>query len=556
MSAQDGGSLALLYRPQGPQQAGGGIELLYGGSVAPLRKRISTGFSAPWHPSQGIATATRAPFSVTAQLDPQKRGPWAKGVPLQSSRRAPFGVSARSDAQHQRPWGRYARRVQEQRRVPWGSPKTCDEQSALPWGVFGQRLANLARAQWGAALARDFASTGVWGECAGRPVLFLRHAWPLAVRADNTRTLPWNKYSRQLAPGWGVVVPDGTTPVDENGTVIVPIRRAYIVINSLSLVTIPGGDVLPATAFSMGVDADSWTWQWSATLHASALPLITPEPGGDPVELQAAVNGQPFRLTAEGYSRQRQFGSARISVRGRGRAAILDAPCAPVLNHGNAADRTAQQLANEALTINGVSIGWAVDWGLTDWLVPGGAWSHQGTYISAILDIAGAAGGYVQPHDTDATLRILPRYPQAPWDWAAITPDFELPAAAVAVEGTEWLQMPAYNRVHVSGTGVGVLGEVTRAGTAGDVVAPMVTHPLITHADAARQRGIAELSNTGRIANLSLRLQVLAEIGVIKPGAWVRYVDNAVPTLGLVRGVQLEWAAPTLRQTITVETHP
>lgn len=100
-----------------------------------------------------------------------------------------------------------------------------------------------------------------------------------------------------------------------------------------------------------------------------------------------------------------------------------------------------------------------------------------------------------------------------------------------------------------------MLGDVVRAGTAGEVLAPMVTHPLITHADAARQRGIAELSNTGRQAHLSLRLPVLQETGVIKPGALVRYVDAGTPRLGLVRGTQVEWSAPTLRQVLAVETH-
>ena len=326
-------------------------------------------------------------------------------------------------------------------------------------------------------------------------------------------------------------------------------------VNSLTLVRVDGAVPIPAYSFGMSLDVDSWTWQWQATLHADALPLITPSANGDPVEVLATINGVPYRLCCEGYTRQRQFANTRISVKGRGRAALLDAPYAPTLNHGNATARTAQQLMDDVLTINGVGIGWAVDFGLTDWLVPGNVWAHQGPYISAILDIAGAAGGYVQPHDTAATLRVLPRYPAAPWAWGTLTPNFELPAAVVSVEGTDWQQKAAYNRVYVAGTSAGVLGDVVRAGTAGEVLAPMVTHPLITHADAARQRGIAELSNTGRQAHLSLRLPVLQETGVIKPGALVRYVDAGTPRLGLVRGTQVEWSAPTLRQVLAVETH-
>lgn len=345
-------------------------------------------------------------------------------------------------------------------------------------------------------------------------------------------------------------------PSPNPGTVVVPVRRVYMTTNNLTLTRVSDGASIPAYTFGMALDADSWTWSWQATLHASALPLIQPGPGGDPVDVLATINGAPYRLCVEQYGRQREFASTRISVRGRGRAAILDAPYAPTLNHGNTLARTAQQLMGEVLTINGVGIGWDVDFGLEDWLVPGNVWTHQGSYISAILEIAAAAGGYVQPHDTAATLRILPRYPAAPWDWAGLTPGFELPADAVSVEGIEWQRKAPYNRVYVSGTTAGVLGEVTRGGTAGEVVAPMVTDSLITHADAARQRGRAVLSDTGTQAHISLRLPVLDATGVIPPGALVRYVDGATTHLGLVRATSLEWQAPKLRQTLAVETHP
>ena len=64
------------------------------------------------------------------------------------------------------------------------------------------------------------------------------------------------------------------------------------------------------------------------------------------------------------------------------------------------------------------------------------------------------------------------------------------------------------------------------------------------------------LGDTGLQAIINLRLPVLAATGVIKPGAMVRYVDGATQHLGLVRATSVEWQAPTLRQTLTVETHP
>ncbi|MBS0402810.1 MAG: hypothetical protein JSS18_10060 [Proteobacteria bacterium] len=337
--------------------------------------------------------------------------------------------------------------------------------------------------------------------------------------------------------------------------IVVPIRRAYVTLNSIELRRVDGNLALQAHTLSLSIDVDSWAWSWSATLDAAALPHLQPGAGGDPVEVEARINGAPYRLLVEGLSRNRQFAQTRINARGRGTAAMLDAPYAPTLGFGNATDRTAQQLVGDALTVNGASLGWAVDWHLTDWLVPAGAWSHQGSTISAVKAIAEAAGGYVQPHATAQTLRILPRYPHAPWAWGTVTPDIELPAAVLELDSVEWVGKPAYDRVHVSGVGHGVLGQVTRTGTAGTLVAPMVTDALITHADAARQRGLAILADTGRQAHVSLKLPVLPETGLILPGQYLRRVDGADSLFGIVRSTSIQWSAPTLRQTIELETH-
>ena len=87
-------------------------------------------------------------------------------------------------------------------------------------------------------------------------------------------------------------------------------------------------------------------------------------------------------------------------------------------------------------------------------------------------------------------------------------------------------------------------------------MAPQVTHALMTHADAVAQRGIAELSNTGRQAEVTLRMQVLPETGLILPGSLVSYDGGDAVRLGLVRSTQLDpnsW--PRLRQVLTLETH-
>ncbi|GAB2703968.1 hypothetical protein [Comamonas sediminis] len=346
----------------------------------------------------------------------------------------------------------------------------------------------------------------------------------------------------------------GTRAGPEPGEpIVIPIQRTYIVLNSIGLRRVSDGAVISAVAFSMALGVDSWTWSWQATIPGRQLGLIASDTD-DPVQVYALINNVPYVLLAERWQRERRFASDQINVSGRGLSALLDAPYAPVVNHGSQGGFTAQQLTQHVLTANGVPLDWVVDWGLTDWLIPPNAWSLQGSYMAALTDIATAAGGYIQPHNTLQRLHVLPRYPKQPWLWSTLTPDYQLPSDAVEVEGTEWVRNPAYNRVYVSGEGAGVLGEVVRAGTPGDFDAPMVTHPLITDLEAARQRGIAELSAAGSSQTVSLSMQIAPQTGVIKPGKLIRYVDRSGPRLGIARSTSISWdGAAKLRQQIALE---
>ena len=340
------------------------------------------------------------------------------------------------------------------------------------------------------------------------------------------------------------------------GKVIVPVRKVYVVLNQVRLIRLDTGAELPALGFSMSLDYQSWTWNWSASLHKDAAAHLGRDAGGDPAQFLVNVNGVEFKLRLERMGRDRSFmPQERWSVSGRGLAAVLSEPWAKSMPFGNPNQAlTAQQLAIEALKVNGVPIGWGIDWQLQDWSVPAGAWALQGTYIDAINDIASAVGAYVQPHNTEQILRILPKYPTAPWAWGDVIPDFEIPAAAAEVEGTEFTDKPVYNNVFVGGISAGVFGPIKRAGTAGDLIAPQVTHALITETSAQRQRGLAELADTGRQALVTLSMQVLPETGVIMPGQFVRYVGPET-VQGIVRSTSLSWAAPKLRQSMEIETH-
>ncbi len=351
-----------------------------------------------------------------------------------------------------------------------------------------------------------------------------------------------------------VFVCEGQRP-DFVGTVVVPVRRVYFVINNVSLHRVADGLEVPVYSLSLSLDASSWTWGFEARLPAQAEALVASGQASEPVKLAARVNGTLFCVYTEHISRERTFGEASIRVTGRGRNAVLGAPYAPVMTFRNGDLRSARQLMEDVLTVNGVPLGWTIDWGLTDWNVPTGVFSLQGTWIEASTTIASAAGAYLLPHPAGQRLRVRHRYPVPPWEWDSVTPDVVLPVDAVSRESLRWLKKPAYNRVFVSGQEVGVLGQVTLAGTAGDVLAPMVVDPLITEAAVARQRGLAVLADTGSQLEVSLRLPVLAETGIIEPGAFVEYQDGNVTRLGLVRSTQIDAGLPEVWQTLGVQSH-
>ena len=370
------------------------------------------------------------------------------------------------------------------------------------------------------------------------------------IVSENRLCIPWSPYLSKpsIDSPWP---PNPPPPPGPTTTLIVPVLRIYRVFNNVVLTRVGDGAEIPASRLSLSLDASAWTWSWSATIPGSALGMI--RVNGDPVELLATINGEAIRLRIDSISRSRSFAISALSVSGRGRAAVLAAPTAASLSRYNSETRTARQLLDEALTDNGISIGWDLDWLIEDWSVTPGAWSHTGTYIEAATRIAEAGGGYVQGHDTAQTLRILPYYPAAPWDWAETDPDIVLPEDVCKTEGIEWSDQPIYNSVWVTGTR---RDRVRRTGTAGDINAQTIVDALATDAIMTRQRGLRVLADAGRQAQITLGLPVIEPVGIVRPGKLVQYSEQGQTHLGLSRSVRLEYQFPTLWQSVKLEVHP
>jgi hypothetical protein len=510
-----------------------------------------------WTQAIPLRDARRAAMPAAASFDNNRRNPWPAASRLTSADFCAWPAKTTVDDQSSTSWAATGKAVPTSTRATHGAATTADQDGAAPWGRYATRRHADIVAVWLPAQVADQAARAPWAAVAARLRNTIRARHPHATHADEGARGPWGAGGRALDPGW--LIPH--EPDDElapGQTIITPTLRSYIVVNDISLVRISNSLALPAISLSISADVDSWTYSWSASLPGDKLDDVMPAAPGAPSEFEATINGFAHRLIAERITLDRSHAKPRVQVSGRGIAALLADPYAASEARDNtAAARNAAQLCDDALLINGVpASGWTIDFNLTDWLVPAGAWVTLGAPMDAISGIAAAAGGYVRPHRTDKTLHIEPRYAAAPWDWPLETPAYELPIAATTKVGVEWRENPPYNAVYVAGTGPGaILARVKRAGPAGDAGAPLVTDPLITHADAARQRGTAILGAAGSGQTITLETPVLPAIGPYPVGALVRFVDGATTRLGIVRSCRISAALPRVRQTVELECH-
>ncbi|MDI3326785.1 hypothetical protein QKW35_20605 [Pontibacterium granulatum] len=292
-------------------------------------------------------------------------------------------------------------------------------------------------------------------------------------------------------------------------------KAVYLFMPTITLYRLSDGAELDAINVSWTTDLDSWGWRFNATLKKNAdLALVKPDSNG-PQEIGCKINGHTFTAIVESYNVSRQFGNNSYQINGRSLSGWLSDPYAPKRSRVISTDHTAQQLAELELQ----NTGWTLNWNTADWLVPAGAFSYQDNDpVAVIKQIAESVGAIVQSHPSSKTLVVKPRFPTSPHLWASATPDAILPAALIKQTAGEYRTLPHYNRAITTGgdTG-GVIVTLTRDGTAGNELAPVVTDPLITHADAGYERGRNEIAAGGSWESMNITTW-LTQNGTPGPG--------------------------------------
>lgn len=339
-------------------------------------------------------------------------------------------------------------------------------------------------------------------------------------------------------------------------------RRVIVVLNTINVYRLPDYIPIRATAVELHTDVDSWAWSVRIALETREdLDLVKPTPAGQR-RVRIEINGYAWHAMIEGLDDDRAFTSFGASVRGRSETARLAAPYALARSKETTFDRLAQQLVDEELT----NTGFTADYQAVDWLVPAGAWHYQElTPIDAISRVARASGAVVQSHASDDQLIIAPRFPVSPWDWTSTAPDKTIVDDLIDSMRLQVQSKPLYDAVFVAGELEGVSARVKRSGSAAETYAPMVVDPLITHADAARERGRNILGDRGELARVEVDLPLFAtplaagQPGLVLPLQLVDVAEASETWRAQVVGTGIrairQGKELEVAQTVTVERH-
>ncbi len=387
-------------------------------------------------------------------------------------------------------------------------------------------------------------------------------AYQPPAKSDLTK-LPWGEgvslyYSPELPY---LVEPEIITPGE---TPEANKKEVYLILNNVSVLALPGNEPLAFADIKIDLDLDSYSWKLSAdVLNQQSIDLIKPDASGNK-EVSIEINGHRWLFFVPAWSRSRSISgdslNKRYSITGYSRSQYLGLPYAPKRTR-SIGDTTAVQAATDELMGTGFTLDWDVAQ-LPDWVMPNSVFSYQEmAALPVIKKLATAAGAVVQPAMATDELTVSPRYKVAPWDLAGAVVDRVIHENQILNEGGVLVSNTKINAVFVSGESEGVGLDVTRLGTAGDLLGPDVVDGWLSAVEANTSRSRAEIAASGDRINHALELAIpesSAQPGLLLPGMTVEvqfndasknyrgYVQNnavSVPGRGLAK----------CRQSVTIE---
>ena len=342
-----------------------------------------------------------------------------------------------------------------------------------------------------------------------------------------------------------------------------PSKGVIFVTNSVSLTRSDDGREIKLLGFSVGIDSNSYTWSFNATVPMSELSKVNTA-YEQQIEVEFVCNGNLWRFILDSCDDSASFGESSLTIKGKSRAMLLASPYSAQRGFKYDTAMSARQIAEDELNRFGVPSGFTLDWqlaGANGWNVPANTYSYSNkTPINSLQWIAEAAGGFINAHMSQDIIHVLANYPVPSWEWAAQTPGINLPMSLITSRSRGRVNKPAYNGVTIYGENDGGIGAlIKRRGTSGGYQPPMVTSDLITDQDAAISRGKMILSDTGDIGNIGISMPLHADVGVLKPSTLIG-VNDGESWVGMVRGTTITGRLSSNRaleidQSIDVERH-
>ena len=340
-------------------------------------------------------------------------------------------------------------------------------------------------------------------------------------------------------------------------------KGVVFVTNSVSLTRSDDGREIKLLGFSVGIDSNSYTWSFSATVPLSELSKVDTA-HEQRIGVEFTCNGNLWRFILDSCDDSVSFGESSLTIKGKSRAMLLAHPYATQRGFKFDTAMSARQIAEDELNRFGVPSGFTLDWqlaGVNGWNVPANTYSYSNkTPINSLQWIAEAAGGFINAHMSEDIIHVLAHYPLPSWEWSAQTPSIALPMSLITSRSRGRVNKPAYNGVTIYGENEGGIGAlIKRTGTSGGYQPPMVTSDLMTDTAAAISRGKMILSDTGDIGNIGISMPLHNDVGVLKPSTLIG-VNDGESWVGMVRGTTITGRLSSNRaleidQSIDVERH-
>ena len=339
-----------------------------------------------------------------------------------------------------------------------------------------------------------------------------------------------------------------------------PVLKAYMLLNTVTASF--DGQPIDLLSASFSSDMGGYCWQGSLTLPPDDFIRLNMDgrKKGAEALISVKINGELFSVLAEEYRDNREFGQKSYTVSGRSQTARLGESYAVQGSSVFDAPIYARQIADAQLKDTGIKL---TAWQAADWLVPAGVYAATDkTPMAVLLELAQAAGAFVESHPADPAINIKPRWKKPAWEVAEAAPDVVVPSSVILkISGSRSVK-PRANGVFVyADHGKGKGADVYRKSTDREPRASAVSGALYTDAPVLQAAGIAALSDTGTHKTETVTLPVSdkyalprAEKGQIwqiqePSGAWQGVVT------GVTLSVEIENDAPRVLQTVVVNRY-